>query len=347
MVSLGDLANIIGAECIGDTECIIDSIADLREATQGQISFLTSTKYIPHLEHTNASAVITTASLAKEKLGNFLVMKDPYLGYAKAAQYLADIPKPANGIHPSASIAEDATIGENVAVGAHSVIESGAVIGAGTCIGPQVFIGQNSRIGENSLIYPQVAIYHDVSIGVRAIIHSHAVIGSDGFGYANESGSWVKIPQLAGVTIGDDFEMGANSAIDRGALTDTTIGNGVILDNLIHIAHNVSLGDNLAMAAMSAIAGGTKIGKGSTLAGRASVIGHLDICDNTHISVNTLVTKSIDEPGVYSSGDVAIPGKAWKRKLVRINQLDTLYQRVKELEKTITQLTADRENNND
>ena len=347
MVCLGDLADVIGAECIGDRECVINAIADLREATEGQISFLNSNKYLPYLDQSNASAVITTESLAKGRNGNFLVMKDPYLGYAKAAQHLADIPLPANGIHPTAVIADDATIGENVSIGAHTVIESGVNIGSGSCIGAQVFIGQNSSLGEDCLLYPQVSVYHDVNIGNRAIIHSHAVIGSDGFGFANEAGKWVKIPQLGGVQIGDNFEMGANSAIDRGALTDTTIGDGVILDNLIHIAHNVSLGDNLAMAAMSGIAGGTKIGKGSTLAGRASVIGHLDICDNTHISVNTLVKKSIDEPGVYSSGDVAVPGKTWKRKLVRMNQLDSLFERVKELEKTIEKLTEDRENKND
>lgn len=347
MVCLGDLAHIIGAICIGDKNCAIDSIADLREANQGQISFLNSNKYLPYLDQSKASAVITTEALANGREGNFLVMKDPYLGYAKVAQFLADIPKPANGIHPTAVIADDAVIGDKVSIGAHAVIESGVTIGAGSCVGAQVYIGKDSALGKDCLIYPQVCIYHDVNIGDRATIHGHAVIGSDGFGFANEAGQWVKIPQLGGVKIGDDFEMGANSAIDRGALTDTTIGNGVILDNLIHIAHNVSLGDNLAMAAMSGIAGGTKIGKGSTIAGRASIIGHLDICDNTHISVNTLVTKSIDQPGVYSSGDIAVPGKTWKRKLVRINQLDSLYQRVKDLEKQIQRLTATRENTND
>ncbi len=347
MVSLGDLAEIIGAKCLGDKDCIIHAIADLREAKQGEIAFLNSKSFLPYLKQSNASAVITTAEYATEATGNYLVMRDPYLGYAKAAQYLADIPKPATGIHPTAVIAEDASIGDNVAIGPHTVIATGACIADNTCIGSQVYVGQNSRIGENSLIHPLVSIYHDVTIGDRALIHSGAVIGSDGFGFANENGRWVKIPQLGGITIGDDFELGANSAIDRGALSDTIIGDGVILDNQVHIAHNVRLGDNSAMAGQSAVAGGTHIGKGTTLAGRVGVIGHLTICDNAHVSVNSLVTKSIKEPGVYSSGDVAVPGKQWKRKLARINQLDSLYDRVKSLEQAIKLLQEEREKDND
>ena len=339
MVRLGDLAEIIGAQCIGDEDCIIHAIADLREAAEGDISFLNS--------KSSASAIITTEAIAATVEGNYLIMNDPYLGYAKAAQYLADVPRPAQGIHTTAVIADGAILGDNVAIGAHSVIESGVTIGANSCIGPQVFIGQGSQIGSDCLIYPQVSIYHEVIIGDRAVLHSGSVIGSDGFGFANDKGKWVKIPQLGGITIGDDFELGANSAIDRGALTDTTIGDGVILDNHVHIAHNVSLGDNSAIAGHSAVAGGTKIGKSATLAGKVGVIGHLNICDNTHISVNSLVTKSINEPGVYSSGDVAVPGKQWKRKLARINQLDSLYTRVKTLEKELKQLTEEREKNND
>ena len=347
MVSLGDLAEIIGAECIGDKDCIIHAMADLREATTGEISFLTSQAFLPFLDQSNASAIITSAKFADGRSGNFLIMDDPYLGYAKAAQYLSDIPKPASGIHETAVIADDAIIGDNVDIGAHSVIEAGVKIGDNCCIGPQVFIGRNSALGDDCLIYAQVSIYHEVRIGDRAILHSGSVLGSDGFGFANERGKWVKIPQLGGISIGDDFEIGANSAIDRGALTDTTIGNGVILDNHVHVAHNVGMGDNSALAGHSAIAGGTKIGKGVTLAGRVGIIGHLNICDNTHISVNSLVTKSITEPGVYSSGDVAVPGKQWKRKLARINQLDRLYDRVKTLEKELAELTEEREKNND
>lgn len=347
MVSLEDLAKIIGAECIGDKDCMIHAIADLREASSGEISFLNSKSFLPFLDQTNASAVITTAAFAAHRTGNFLVMANPYLGYAKAAQFLSDIPRPATGIHATAVIADDVIIGANVAIGAHCVIESGVRIGDNSCIGPQVFIGQGSSLGADSLIYPLVSIYHGVSIGDRAIVHSGAVLGSDGFGFANEQGKWVKIPQLGGITIGHDFEIGANSAIDRGALTDTIIGDGVILDNHVHVAHNVGMGDNSAVAGHSGIAGGTQIGKGVTLAGRVSLIGHLTICDNTHISVNTLVTKSIKEPGVYSSGDVAVPGKQWKRKLARINQLDRLFDRVKTLEKEIQELTEERENNND
>ena len=187
MVSLGDLAEIIGAECVGDKDCIIHAIADLREATTGEITFLNSQAYLPFLDQSNASAVITSAALAAGRPGNFLVMRDPYLGYAKAAQYLADVPKPATGIHETAVIADDAVIGSNVAIGAHSVIESGVNVGDNCCIGPQVFIGKNSSLGDDCLIYPQVSIYHSVRIGDRAILHSGSVLGSDGFGFANEA----------------------------------------------------------------------------------------------------------------------------------------------------------------
>jgi len=167
------------------------------------------------------------------------------------------------------------------------------------------------------------------------VLHSGCVIGSDGFGFANDAGEWVKIPQLGQVIIGDDFEAGANTTIDRGALNNTLIGNGVKLDNLVHIAHNVEIGDATAIAATTGIAGGTTIGKACTLAGRVSVIGHLSICDNVHLTISTVLTRSITEPGVYSSGDVAQPNKEWKRKTARMRQLDDLFTKVRRLEKEL------------
>lgn len=332
MIRLGELAELIGATCKGDSDCLINSVADLRAAKHGQISFLTNKKYLQYLEESQASAIITSEEIAADHEGNFLIMKEPYLGYAKTTKVFNDAPKPASGIHPTAVIADDAILGENVSIGANSVVESCVQIGANSCIGPQVFLGHGVQLGDDCLIHPQVSIYHGVTIGHRAIIHSGAVFGSDGFGFANEGGKWVKIHQLGSIEIGDDFEAGANTTIDRGALLNTRIGNGVILDNLVHIAHNVSLGDNLAMAAMTGVAGGTSIGKGVTLAGRVSIIGHLEICDNAHVTVNTTVNKSITEPGVYSSGDVAEPNRQWRRKQARLKKLDSLFQRVKQLE---------------
>jgi len=348
MISLGELARTIDATCVGDTEQPIDSVADLKTARPGQISFLTSKDYLPFLESTKASAVITSEKLAEGYQGNLLLMANPYLGYAKTAQLLDTTPKPAAvGIHPTAVIAEDAILGENVSIGPLTVIEADCQVGDNVCIGANVCLGQGVEIGADSLVYPNVTFYHGVKVGKRAIFHSGSVVGSDGFGFANESGSWVKIPQLGRVVIGDDFEAGANTTIDRGALEDTKIGNGVILDNLVHIAHNVKLGDKTAIAATSGIAGGTRLGKGCTVSGRVSIIGHLEICDNVHLTVDTLVTRSIDKPGIYSSGDVAQPNRQWKRKIARLRQLDDLFQKVKQLEADIEQLQQDRDSEND
>jgi len=343
MLTLAEIAEKINAECHGDGNLEIDSIADLASAKTHQLSFITNPKYLTSLHQSKVAAIIVSTTLKKEiesdksieYLGSFLIVDDAYLGYAKAAQLLDNTPRLKIGIHPTASIAASAiiscsasigalvSIGENCNISEHVVIESGSSIGS------------NSSIGSGSRIWSNVSVYHNVRIGNNAVIHSGAVIGADGFGFANDAGAWTKIPQLGGVDIGDDVEIGANSTIDRGALKDTKIGNCVKIDNIVHIAHNVCIGDQTAIAAMSGVAGSTTIGKNCTLAGRVSVIGHLNICDNVHISVATLITKSIAEPGVYSSGDVAMPNKQWKRKLVFMKKLEQLFSRVKQIEKDL------------
>lgn len=332
MIRLGDIAQQIGATCVGDSEQEIYSVADIRNAGPGQITFLTSNSFLPYLAKTKASAVIMSEHHASDYSGNALVMKNAYLGYAKVAQLFDTTPKPAKSIHATAVIADDVSIGDNVSIGPSTVIAAGCQIADGVNIGPNVSLGEGVCIGKNSRIYANVSIYHRVAIGEDCILQSGCVIGSDGFGFANDGGEWVKIPQLGTVVIGDRVEIGSNSTIDRGALEDTRIGNGVIIDNLVHIAHNVSLGDNSALAGMTGIAGGTSIGESCTLAGRVSVIGHLEICANAHITVNSTVTKSITEPGSYSSGDVLEPSSRWKRKLARMKKLDSLFKRVKNLE---------------
>ncbi|NNJ73163.1 MAG: UDP-3-O-(3-hydroxymyristoyl)glucosamine N-acyltransferase [Enterobacterales bacterium] len=332
MIRLGDIAQIIDANCVGNAQQQIESVADIRHAGPGQITFLTSKDFLPYLATTKASAVITSEQFTKDFTGNLLVMSNPYLGYAKTATLFDTTPLPSVTMSSSAVIADDVVLGEGVTVGANTVIASGCDLADGVSIGPNVSIGEGVTIGANSRINANVSLYHRVSIGSDCIIHSGTVIGSDGFGFANEAGQWLKIPQLGAVQIGDRVEIGANCTIDRGALEDTYIGNGVIIDNLVHIAHNVRIGDNTAMAGTTGIAGGTTIGKNCTLAGRVSIIGHLDICDNTLITVNSTVTKSITEPGAYSSGDVIEPNSQWKRKLARIKRLDSLFKRVKDLE---------------
>ncbi|HBC35598.1 MAG TPA: UDP-3-O-(3-hydroxymyristoyl)glucosamine N-acyltransferase, partial [Marinobacter adhaerens] len=232
-------------------------------------------------------------------------------------------------VDPSASIAEDACIGPNVVVEAEAEIGEKVVVGAGSVIGAR------ASIGSRTLIRPRVTLAHDVVVGERCHILSGAVIGSDGFGFANEKGVWHRIAQLGRVVLGNDVEVGANTTIDRGALDDTVIGNGVKLDNLIQIAHNVRIGDHSAMAAMVGIAGSTRIGRHCVFGGASGVAGHLEIADQVHLTGMTLVTGDIREPGVYSSGTSADTNRQWRKNAVRFRQLDALARRVKELEKKL------------
>jgi len=342
MLSLGEIAELIGAECHGDSSMTVDSVADIVKAGPGQLSFITNSNYAKYLESSQATAIISSQDIIKTETTtspiNLLLMDNPYLGYARAAQLFDTTPSQTVGIHPSAMIADDAEVADTASIAAFAVIESGCTIAENVSIGPGCYLGENVSLGEGSRLWSGVNIYHDVNIGKSALLHSGCVIGSDGFGFANDQGEWVKIPQLGSVIIGDDFEAGANCTIDRGALNDTLIGNCVKLDNLVHIAHNVEIGDATAMAATTGVAGGTKIGKGCTLAGRVSLIGHLEICDNVHLTVSTLLTRSISEPGVYSSGDIAQPNKEWKRKTARMRQLDDLFSKVRQLEKELKAL---------
>ncbi len=343
MPSLGEIANIIGAECHGDCTVTVHSVADIKEASSGQISFITNKDYLHYLETTDATAVITSYNLVSASSSfnikpDLLLMENPYLGYAIISRLFDTTPSQASGINPSAVIAEDVQIAKSASVAAQVVIESGCEIGEDVIIGSGCHLGCDVKLDDGCRLWSGVNIYHGVRIGKRALIHSGCVIGSDGFGFANDGGKWEKIAQLGTVVIGDDFEAGANTTIDRGALNNTIIGNGVKLDNLVHIAHNVEIGDASAMAAMSGVAGGTIIGKGCTFSGRTSVIGHLEICDNAHLTATTMLSHSISEPGVYSSGDVAQTNKLWKRKIARMRQLDDLFTKVRSLEKEIKNL---------
>ena len=220
------------------------------------------------------------------------------------------------------------------------VIEAGAKIAAGVSLGAHCVIGARSEIGEGGWLAPRVTLYHDVHIGKRVVIQSGAVIGGEGFGFANEKGVWQKIAQIGGVSIGDDVEIGANTTLDRGALSDTRIGNGVKLDNQIMIAHNVQVGDNTAMAACVGISGSTSIGKNCMIAGGVGMVGHIDVCDGVFVTGMTMVTRSITEPGAYSSGTAMQPAAEWKKSVARIRQLDDMARRVKQLEKQLAAVTS-------
>ena len=315
----------------------ISGLATLANAETGQVAFLSNSKYHQQLSSTKASAVIVSPDAVGSCPVSALVMDNPYMGYAMLANLLDSTPKVACGIHQSAVIADNVTIGDNVSVGANAVIESGVQLADNVSIGAGCFIGQGVKIGEASTLWANITIYHSVEIGHHCLIQANTVIGSDGFGYAPVKGQykWHKIPQLGSVIIGNHVEIGASTTIDRGALDNTEIKDGVILDNQIQIAHNVIVGENTAMAACSVIAGSTVIGKNCTIAGLVGINGHITIADNCTFTGMAMVTKDITQAGVYSSGMPVVANKEWNKTNARVKRLDSLTKRVKELEELL------------
>lgn len=334
--TLQSLADRIGADLEGDGELEIVGINTLQQAQSTELSFLANPSYQRYLDGTQAAAVILKPALASRYGGNKLLSDNPYLAYARLSALFDPAPTSIAGVHPSAVVDESATLGDGVSIAANVNIDAGVVIGAHTSIGAGCYIGANTVIGERSKLYPNVTLYHGVSLGDQVTLHSGCVVGADGFGFAPSSEGWVKVHQIGGVVIGDKVEVGACTTIDRGALDDTVIGNGVIIDNKVQIAHNVKIGENTAIAGCTGIAGSTTIGRNCTIAGAASIIGHLTIADGVHISVDTLVNKSITEPGSYSSGTVAAPTKIWRKNAVRFGQLDQMATRLSALEKQLS-----------
>ncbi|MCF5200385.1 UDP-3-O-(3-hydroxymyristoyl)glucosamine N-acyltransferase [Pseudomonas syringae] len=339
-IKLGQLAEFLGATLRGDKDKDITGLASLQEAGPGQISFLAKSKYRQFLADAQAAAVLLKPADADSYAGDALLVPDPYLAYARISHLFDPKPKSVAGVHPTAVIAEDALIDPAASVGAFAVIEGGVRIAAGVTIGAHCFIGARCEIGEGGWLAPRVTLYHDVRIGKRVVIQSGAVLGGEGFGFASEKGVWQKIAQIGGVTLGDDVEIGVNTAIDRGALADTRIGNGVKLDNQIQIAHNVQIGDHTAMAACVGISGSTKIGKHCMLAGGVGLVGHIEICDGVFITGMTMVTHSITEPGSYSSGTAMQPAAEWRKSAARLRKIDDMARRLQKLEKAIEAVTC-------
>ncbi|WP_144209738.1 UDP-3-O-(3-hydroxymyristoyl)glucosamine N-acyltransferase [Shewanella donghaensis] len=334
-VTLKELGQLLGASIKGDDTLVITSVATLEDATSDQLSFLANSKYRAQLESSQAGAVLLSEKDAKDYIGNALVLKDPYVGFARVAQLLDTTPKVTTGIHPSAQIDPSAQLGENVAIGANAVIDANVIIGNNVQIGAGSVVGEQSIIGSGTCLKANVTFYYDVVVGQDCIFHSGCIIGSDGFGYANERGNWIKIPQTGGVRIGDNVEIGANTTIDRGALSHTKIDDGVIIDNQVQIAHNCEIGQNTAIAGTTFIAGSTIIGKYCIFGGGCGVSGHLKIIDGTHVSGSTNITSEIRKPGLYSSATIAMENKTWRRNTVRFRHLDELFSRVKTIEKKI------------
>ena len=327
MATLEQLAKHVGADLHSltdsDPECKIEQVATLDGAQEGQIAFLFDRKYRKFLKITRASAVILQAQDLENCPVPAIVTKDPYLAYAKIAHFLNQT-KPTNGsVHVSAVVDKSAKIDPTADIAANAVIENNAVIGANVYIGPGSVVAESAVIGDHSRLTANVTICHHISIGKRVLIHPGAVIGSDGFGLARDKGVWIKIPQIGSVQVGDDVEIGANTTIDRGAIKDTIIENGVKLDNQVQIAHNVHIGENSALAGCVGIAGSATIGKRCMLGGGAGIAGHLEITDDVTITGMSMVTKSIKEVGAYSSGWPVREAREWRRTVARVHRLDT------------------------
>lgn len=337
MFTLGELAERLGARVIGDAECEIARIATLDSAGNGDISFLTNKRFQRQLGDTGASAVILAEGDVEFLRTNGLVVANPHVAFAHVAAWLNPLPEQAGGVHNSASVDPSSRVHESAWIGPQSVVEAGAVVEAGCYIGPGCVIGRDAVIKEDSRLIANVTVCHACHIGRRVIIHPGAVVGSDGFGLANDKGEWVKVPQVGRAIIGDDVEIGANAAIDRGAIGDTVIASGVKLDNLVHVAHNVHIGAHTAIAGCTGIAGSTHIGAHCAIAGMVAIAGHIEITDNVTITGRSMVTGSINKPGVYSSGTPLDENARWHRNSVRFKHLDELARRVKKLEQQLEQ----------
>ncbi len=319
--SISELANHISAKIIGDDQLMISCVSPIVRAQAGDITFLTSSAYKRHLQTTNASAVILKAEDADACPVTALVVNNPELAFARITRFLNPLSKPVPSIHPTAVIAQTAKIDPTAFIGAHCVIGERVVIGANTVIKSTVSIDDDVAVGEDCWINSNVTLYERVSIGNRVILHSGVVIGADGFGLANDRGRWEKIPQIGAVIIEDDVEIGANSCVDRGALDNTVIETGVKIDNLVQIAHNVVVGAHSVMAGCSSVAGSTVIGKHCIIGGAVTIGGHITICDGAIFTGCAMVTNSVKEPGVYSSGTGLFPNAEWRKVVVHLRRI--------------------------
>lgn len=333
---LDEIVAQLGGELIGDPSIEVLQVATLASAEPGQIAFLANPKYRQQLQSTRASAVIVPPRFVGDTELPKIVHPNSYAYYARVVALLNPPELRPQGVHASAvvesSVPETARVGENVVIGRD------AVIGENVTLHPGCVIGDRVAIGDDSVIYPNVVVYHDCVIGKRAVVQAGAVIGSDGFGFAKDGERWIKIPQIGRVLIGDDVEIGANTSIDRGALDDTVIGDGVKLDNQIQIAHNVTVGDHAAMAGCVGVAGSTHIGRRCTIGGAGMIVGHLELADDVHVSAGTMVTKSLRQPGQYTSIFPLEPHDEWLQNAAQIKRLAKLAERVSELEKKLESL---------
>ncbi len=340
-VTLEILAREIGARLVGDGSIIIDGVASLELAKSGQLAFLSNPKYSAQLLATEAGAVLISEKDAAKRKGAALISANPYLDFARlTAKYFAPRRIPDLGIHPTAVVSDGAAIAPDARVGALCIVEDGAQVGAGCVLYPGVYVGHGVSLGANCLLYPYVALMEGVRIGQRVIIHAGSVLGSDGFGFApNPPEGYVKAPQVGGVRVEDDVEIQANVCIDRGALGDTVIKKGAKLDNLVHIAHNVIVGEHSALAGQTAVAGSSELGSWVTMAGQSAITGHVKIGDQSIVTGQAGVGKDLPAKSMVS-GTPAQPTLEHHRGLAELVKLGELKKRVKELERRLAELDS-------
>ncbi|WP_193164566.1 UDP-3-O-(3-hydroxymyristoyl)glucosamine N-acyltransferase [Microbulbifer hainanensis] len=350
-LTLAQLAEQLGAELRlapgADADQVPSGLNTLQDAAPTEITFLASANYRRFLVGTRACAVLLQDGSAAECPVTALVVDNPYHAFALATALYDRTPVPTAGVHPAAVVHPTAEVDGSASIAAGAVVEAHARVHANAIIGTNCVVGEGSEIGSGTRLFAGAVVYHGCSIGRDCVIHSQAVIGADGFGFAPYQRQWTKIHQLGGVEIGDDVEIGACTCIDRGALGNTVIGRGVKIDNQVQIAHNVQIGDYSAIAACSAVAGSAVIGKHCTLAGGAGVVGHITVADGSHITARTLVTKSIDTAGSYSSGTPFSDSRSWRRNAVRYAQLDQMARRLRDLEKQVDVISAGSEDSGD
>jgi UDP-3-O-[3-hydroxymyristoyl] glucosamine N-acyltransferase len=326
--SAEELASRFGLQVHGDGHVVVRGVATLASATADTLGFLANPRYRGQLVQSQAGIVVMRADDASGYPRTALLAKDPYAAFAKIAALFETAPARAPGIHPSAAVDHTAEVHPEASIGPHVAIGARSRIGAGAFVGPGCVIGEDCEIGQGSELIARVTLVTRVRLGKRVRVHPGAVLGADGFGLAMDAGRWLKVPQLGGVVVGDDCEIGANTTIDRGALEDTVLEEDVRLDNQIQVGHNVRIGAHTAMAGCAAVAGSAKIGRYCLIGGGAGILGHLEVCDRVVVTAMSLVTHSIREPGEYSSGTPIMENRAWRRSAARFKQLDSIARRL-------------------
>ena len=340
-VTLAELAHLVQGRVRGEPGFVVERANSLEGAGPRDIAFVASARYLNRLAETRAGAVILTEAYAAHFSGNAVIVENPQLAFARVCSYLHPTAAPTPGVHPSAVLEPSARVAASATIGPMTVVGSGAIIGDGAWIGPGCVIGSKAVIGEHTRLVARVVVQNDCVIGRDCLLHPGVAVGVDGFGFARDGSRWIKQPQLGRVVVGNHVEIGANTTIDRGTFGDSVIGDGVKLDNLIHIAHNVRIGDDTAIAACVGIAGSTVIGKRCTIAGQVGIIEHVNITDDVHITVTSVVTNSLTQPGVYSSSLRAEPAAQWRRNIARLYQLDELARRLRRLEQQLQELAKE------